>query len=231
MSTLLWAMVAFASGSIPFGLIIARAHGVDIRKQGSGNIGATNVLRVLGKRPGLLCFALDVAKGLIPTLAAGWSMGPLGASHIGSVDAWRWLAVMAASVLGHMFTPLAGFKGGKGVATGLGALAGVWPVLTVPALAALAVFIGVFRATGYVGIASCIAAVSLPLWVVTIATFAARAMGTTFDLAPFLIVVSVVAAVVVFKHKANIVRTLKGTENRFGARGKAVSSSGDHRAR
>src|SRR5262245_15787887 len=126
------------SGSIPFGLLIARARGIDIRKHGSGNIGATNVWRVLGPGPGLLCLALDIAKGLIPTLAAGFALHLIPARALEPRDAWAWLGVVAAAILGHIFTPFASFKGGKGVATGLGALLGVWPFLTLPALGSLA---------------------------------------------------------------------------------------------
>jgi acyl-phosphate glycerol 3-phosphate acyltransferase len=131
-------ILSFLSGSIPFGLLIARARGVDIRRHGSGNIGATNVWRVLGRGPGLLCFALDVLKGLAPTLGAAWTTGLLGPRALpGPIDArsaWLWLVVMALAILGHMFSPWVGFRGGKGVATGLGALLGVWPFLTAPAL-------------------------------------------------------------------------------------------------
>jgi acyl phosphate:glycerol-3-phosphate acyltransferase len=111
--------IAFLAGSIPFGLLIAQAKGLDIRKHGSGNIGATNVARVLGMKLGLLCFGLDVLKGLGPTLGAGLAMGVVGTLEVPAIDAWWWLGVMSAAIFGHMFSPWIGFRGGKGVATGL----------------------------------------------------------------------------------------------------------------
>ena len=132
--------IGFLIGSIPFGFIIGRIKGIDVREHGSGNIGATNVGRVLGRRLGAICFALDLFKGLAPTLGAGLAAGVVGGYGIGSADAWWWLAVMVSPVLGHMYSPWIGFRGGKGVATGLGALLGVAPILTGPALGALAVW-------------------------------------------------------------------------------------------
>src|SRR5947209_12133492 len=90
-------VIAFLSGSIPFGLFIGRAKGIDIRKHGSGNIGATNVGRVLGARYFFLCFALDMFKGLLPTLAAEYVLGRLGRFSMPAADAWWWLAAMVAA--------------------------------------------------------------------------------------------------------------------------------------
>ena len=115
-------VLGFVSGSIPFALLIGRAKGVDIRRHGSGNVGATNVSRVLGRPYGLLCFALDAAKGAGPVVAAGLVQGVFGAT-VAAVEPtaqWAWLAVAVASVAGHMFSPFVGFRGGKGVATGFG---------------------------------------------------------------------------------------------------------------
>lgn len=211
-------LAAFLSGSIPFGLLIARAKGVDIRKHGSGNIGATNVWRTLGRGPGLLCFALDVLKGLAPTLAAGAALhilhpqplpGPISAA-----PAWQWLAIMAASILGHMFSPWVGFRGGKGVATGLGALLGVYPYLTAPALAALLVWILAAALARYVSLASIAAAIALPLFVLAWS----RAGPDPSSAAPFIAATALLGALVVYKHRSNIKRLLAGTENRIGRR-------------
>jgi acyl phosphate:glycerol-3-phosphate acyltransferase len=214
----LFFVLAFLFGSIPFGLLIARARGVDIRKHGSGNIGATNVWRVLGRGPGLLCFALDVLKGLIPTLAAGWWMGLLSRhpvpGPIDARDAWLWLAIVAAAMLGHMFTPWAGFKGGKGVATGLGAILGVYPFLTVPGLGALAIWIFAAARWRYVSLASCLAAGALPLLVLGWA-----ALGSApADAWPFVGATAALGTLVIAKHRANLRRLLAGTENRIGHR-------------
>lgn len=214
-------LLAFLAGSIPFGLLIARARGVDIRKHGSGNIGATNVWRVLGRGPGLLCFALDVLKGLLPALGAGWWMGLLTAGPtpgpIDARDAWLWLGVMAMAMFGHMYSPWVNFRGGKGVATGLGAMLGLWPFLTVPALVGLVVWAAVAKATRYVSLASCAAAATLPLMV-----FAWAQAGTAPGAAwPFGAATAALGALVIFKHRANIRRLLAGTENRMGHRAPA----------
>ncbi|MCA9278292.1 MAG: glycerol-3-phosphate 1-O-acyltransferase PlsY [Phycisphaeraceae bacterium] len=208
--------IAFLSGSIPFGVIIARMHGINIREHGSKNIGATNVMRVVGKKPGALCFLLDVLKGFVPTLAGGYFLGALGASQIDTATAWQWLAVMVASVLGHMFSPFVGFKGGKGVATGLGSLLGVFPVLTVPAICAFGVFVVVLKSTMLVGISSCIAALSMPLFLL-LGTLVLGSLMPRFDELPFYITLAGIAALVIYKHRGNLARTLAGTEPKFGS--------------
>lgn len=213
--------LAFLSGSIPFGLLIARAKGVNIREHGSGNIGATNVWRVLGKGPGLTCFGLDVLKGLLPTLVAGLVAGLVGTVAIPAGEAWLWLGVAAAPVFGHMFSPWIGFKGGKGVATGFGALLGVAPLLTWPALGAFVIWLVVAKATRFVSLASCLAAVSLPGWLwVTIETLS-NDPGQHGAGVPFYLLTASLALVVVIKHRANLVRLAQGTENRIGGRATA----------
>lgn len=219
----LFVLIAFAAGSIPFGLVIARARGVDLRAHGSGNIGATNVWRVMGWRCGLPCFLLDVLKGLAPTLAAGLANGAATASwRVAALDqptAWWWLAVLTAAILGHMFTPLAGFKGGKGVATGLGAALGVWPVLTVPGLGALLLWGLVAWRTRMVSVASCAAAAGLPLFVYLWSLPGARTdAGGPPDVSPFLIATGVLGALVIVRHRSNLARVWAGTENRIGGR-------------
>jgi len=212
--------LAFLSGSIPFGLLIARSRGIDIRKHGSGNIGATNVGRVLGRKPGLLCFALDVLKGFVPTLAFGVWATYAGRLDLAPREAWVWLAVMMAPVLGHMFCPWVGFKGGKGVATGLGALLGVYPVLTVAGLGALAVWLLTLRLWRMVSLSSILAAACVPGWIVL--TFVGAQRRGTIDAGtpwlttgwPFLALGAALALLVIIKHRANISRILRGTESR-----------------
>jgi len=209
-----WIPGAFLAGSIPFGLIIGRLHGVDIRERGSGNIGATNVWRELGPKAGLPCFILDVAKGLLPTLLAGLTTGAVGGSGVPTpTTAWLWLAVMIASVCGHIFSPFVGFKGGKGVATGLGALLGLYPVLTVAGVAALVLWISLAKLTRYVGLSSSIAAGSLPV----VSALELWRRGTLDERAvPFLVVTGLLAALVIYRHRGNLKRTLAGTEPRIG---------------
>ncbi len=132
-------------GSVPFGLIVGLCRGVDVRKAGSGNIGATNVGRLLGRQFFLLTFFLDMLKGLVPMLGAGavlhWSVRlPHETPADGRIDYLLWLAVGFATVLGHMFSIFLGLRGGKGVATSTGVVAGVFPYFTLPVLVAAAVW-------------------------------------------------------------------------------------------
>src|SRR5690606_6937024 len=103
---LIWCLVGYLCGSVSFALILGRLRGVDIRKAGSGNVGATNVGRVLGRKWGVICFALDVLKGLLPVLIAGFALGFVAAAQAGTLavhEAWRWLAVMASPMVGDVF--------------------------------------------------------------------------------------------------------------------------------
>lgn len=212
-------LAGFLVGSIPSGWLIARARGVDIRAHGSGNIGATNVGRVLGRRLGALCFALDAIKGALPPAAAGLVLGTWGRWDLPASEWCWWLGVMAAPVVGHMFPPWLGFRGGKGVATGLGALLGVFPLLTAAGAGALVVWLVALRAWGYVSLASMLAAASLPAWVWA-AGLAARAGGASAQ-GPAWVVVALagaLACLVIARHGANIGRLRRGIEPRAGMR-------------
>jgi glycerol-3-phosphate acyltransferase PlsY len=219
------ALAAFACGSIPFGPVVARLRGIDLRKVGSGNIGATNVGRALGWKWGVLVYVLDAVKGAAPVLAAGSMAGILGkpADEIAAADMWCWLMMPIAAVLGHMFSPFVGFKGGKGVATGSGAMLAVYPILTGPLLVAIGLWAVLLAATRYMSVASMAAAVSIPL---TVAAAAMARTGTgTSDgelpighALPAVIVTAGVAFLVVLKHRPNIERLLAGTENRLGTK-------------
>ncbi len=216
---LLMALVAFACGSIPFGVIIARANSRDILREGSGNPGATNVWRVLGARWGLLCFALDVLKGFAPTAAAGIMGGVWGrtANEIAPGTQAMWMTVVASAMLGHMFSPWIGFKGGKGVATVFGGMCAMWPVVTVPVLMAFACWLVVAALTRYVSLAPIVAAAALPI--ATWAWSASTAGGHDARAAwPVVVLNSLLAALVVWKHRSNIARLRAGTENRIGGR-------------
>lgn len=220
-----------ALGSIPFALLIGAARGVDIRTMGSRNVGATNLGRALGFRFFLLCFALDATKGFAPTLAFGLATGWSGVEsmRLPPEAAGLWLALVVAPVLGHMFSPWIGFKGGKGVATGLGALLGVFPALTLPGLGALVTFLGVFAIWRYVSLASMLAAASLPVWTWYFFRLTASALATgpetelgaptPFPARPgvYVAVTALLAALVIYKHRGNIARLASGTEPRVGA--------------
>ncbi|MBO6512962.1 MAG: glycerol-3-phosphate acyltransferase [Phycisphaerales bacterium] len=230
-------IAAFLVGSIPFGFLIGRSKGVDIRTQGSGNIGASNLGRILGKKYFAICFTLDFTKGLIPSLVAGALLNTLGSMDMTDTQAWAWLAVMFASPIGHMFTPWLGFKGGKGVATGLGSLLGVLPAMTLPAVGAAVVFIVVLSLWRMIGVASSAAAATLPLWTwqsfrlyettqerrfgeqPRYADMPAEDLKQMFEFqgTPFLIAASVLAVIVIYKHRGNLQRAMLGTEPKIGS--------------
>ncbi len=201
-------VVSFLCGSIPFGLLIAKSKGVDIRTRGSGNIGATNVGRVLGKPLGYLCFLLDASKGAIPVLWVGWSHQLLGAAAADMPPGVQlaWFATAVCAVLGHMFTPFAGFKGGKGVATAFGGLLAMWSIATVPVLAAGVVFAVVAKSTRFVSLGSIVASIALPI---AVFAWGREPAWPTAALSALL------GAAVIWKHRSNIARLRAGTENRI----------------
>lgn len=222
---------AFLSGSVPFGIIVARMKGVDLRAIGSGNIGATNVGRALGRRWGVLVYVLDAGKGALPVLVAGEMARALGApaAELAPTVLWWWLAVAVCAVLGHMFTPLAGFRGGKGVATGSGALMAIYPVLTVPVLVAVLAWATTLALTRIMSVAGMVAGVTVPAALV-VATLIGRAPGATplqaiGHVTPALIVSAIVAALVIWKHRSNLARIRAGTEPRVGVGGRGAVSA------
>lgn len=223
----LFILGAFLAGSIPTGLLIGKAKGIDIRTVGSKNIGATNVGRVFGRRFFFLCFAIDFSKSLVPVALAGWWLGGLGVfGPLPAGVSLAWVGVMAAAVLGNIFNPWLGFKGGKGVATSIGAIMGVFPALAVPAVAACVVWFCTLKIKGYISLASIVAAGALPL--LTAGQFAADSlrrgagMGEALRAgAPFVAVCAALAALVIWKHRANIARLRAGTEPKAGERAKA----------
>jgi len=192
-------VASFLLGSIPFGFLVAKAKGIDIRTAGSGNIGATNVSRVLGSKAGSFVFALDVLKGVIPVLVAR-SMFPEPTFGLGSQVIWFLAGAMA--LLGHVFSPWLGFKGGKGIATALGALLAAAPPV---GIIGLVVFLAVTVPTRYVSLGSILAAASLPIsgWFLP---------GQDRELVP---IYFVLAVLVILKHRPNIDRLKSGTESKF----------------
>ncbi len=217
METLGWGIaivVGYLCGSIPFGFLIGKSCGVDLRTVGSGNIGATNCGRVLGKRLGLTCFLLDVLKGAAPVLGTGLVMG-LTSGDITAAEAWGWLAVAVAAMMGHIFPVWLKFRGGKGVATGLVVVLGVYPFLTLPALGTAATWIVFAGTLRYVSLASIVAALALPCYFLLAAAIERwpRAL-----MAPFLCVTVAMALLVIVRHRSNVRRLIDGTEPRLGAR-------------
>ena len=198
------ALLAYLLGAIPSGYIAGRIGGIDVRKVGSGNIGATNVTRVLGKRFGYPVFVVDFGKGLA-AVVVGTMIAKNAQSTPQFVDRCGALAAIF-SVIGHSYSIWLGFKGGKGVATTLGSLFGLhW----ISAAVACGVWIVAFQVTRYVSLASIAAAIALP---VTVATMLFLKQLQT----PILLYFTVfLAVIIVLRHRSNLSRLLKGTEPRF----------------
>jgi len=212
---------AYLVGSIPFGLIIGRTRGLDIREHGSRNIGATNVGRVLGRKLGAVCFVLDLLKGAGPVLVAGVACEVIGRRPAGMEPAeqWLWMLVAVAAVVGHMASVFLYFRGGKGVATSFGAMLAMWNVLTLPALAALVVWFAVVRLSRIVSLASIIAAVSLPVWyVASVIPNDGDVLAQLRHASPPLVLTVVLAALVVWRHRTNIGRLMRGEESKLKSR-------------
>jgi len=201
-------IAAYLLGSIPFGLLIAKAHGKNLRSIGSGNIGATNVSRALGRKWAYVCFVLDVLKGLIPMLAT-----MLIAEPDSVLTLWLWLAVGCAAILGHIFPIYVKFKGGKGVATSFGVALGLWPYYTICVLFAAVVWVVVVLIWRYVSLASIAASVTFPL-VLTAAIILTPGWDFS-NLWPVLIAAVAIPVMVIIRHRENVKRLLAGTESKI----------------
>ena len=200
---------SYLLGSVPFGLIIARVHGKDLRAIGSGNIGATNLSRALGRKWAYFCFLLDVLKGLVPMLAAG---AIIETNNPTPALLSLWLAAGCAAILGHIFSIYLKFKGGKGVATSFGVALGLWPYYSICAAAAMAVWVVFVLIWRYISLASIVAAVSFPL---TLA--AAIILNPNWHLAqlwPLFTAAVAIPVMVIARHRENIKRIIAGTESK-----------------
>ncbi len=195
---------SYLLGSIPFGYLAGRLVGIDIRKAGSGNVGATNVVRVLGKRYGYPVFALDVLKGFGAVKFA--MLMALGRSPAWNSPEIFGILAAIASVLGHLYPPWLRFNGGKGVATSAGALLALTPVAT---LIGVAIWIIVFWLTRYVSLASITATVVLPIVILVVSSQDQNKRK------PLVYASACVAAVVIWRHRSNLSRLMRGTEPRF----------------
>ena len=196
-------LLSYMVGSIPCGFLIGKFNGLDIRRHGSRNIGATNVRRTLGKDWGLICFVLDFLKGLLPVVVIGHGLAVNW--HVG----FGWGGILAATgaVIGHVFPCWLNFHGGKGVATSLGAVLGVafWPVL----IGGL-VWLVAFFTVRIVSIASMAAVVGMAVSSLVMLLAGARSMHWSISLLLFAI-----AALIVIRHKDNITRIREGREHVF----------------
>lgn len=184
---------AYLLGSIPTGLLLGKLYGIDVRQEGSGNIGATNLYRTVGRKVGVLTLIGDCLKGLAPVLAAHY--------YAPATDLAAWVGL--AAFCGHVFSVFLMFKGGKGVATALGVFLALSPVAVAIAVAVFVVLVLKWR---YVSLGSVAAAAVMPLAVYVL--HGSRAM---------LLVTALVAVIVIVRHRANIRRLVDGTENKFKA--------------
>jgi glycerol-3-phosphate acyltransferase PlsY len=199
-SILFLLLLAYLLGSIPFGLLISRSRGVDIRAQGSGNIGATNVFRVIGKSWGILCFVLDFLKGL---LAAGLFSFWLLSEAARLENPYLPLLAGAAAILGHNFPVWLKFRGGKGIATSAGVITAVAPWCMAAALLTWAACMFLSRIVSLSSILAALA-VGISSWIL-------------YADQPLLAgILTALSAIAILKHKSNIQRLLKGEEHRFG---------------
>ncbi len=196
MSFFLSFLAGYLLGSIPFSYLLGKLRGVDLRKVGSGNIGATNLARICGKPFGILGFLLDAGKGV-----GGVLIGGLIASLFGGEEVLLKIFGGIGSIAGHIWTFILKFKGGKGVATSAGVFFGLAPL---PLILSAGVWGFTFFLTGYVSLASILSSISLPLfmWV--------------FHMHSTLIFLAIIISLlIIYRHRSNIQRLLKGKENRF----------------
>ena len=194
MTELLLLLFAYLMGSIPTGVVLAKIYGVkDITKEGSGNIGATNVGRVAGKKAGIITLIGDALKGVIPILAV--------MAVSGRVE-WLISAAALAAFMGHIYPVFNNFKGGKGVATALGIFLTISPLSALAAALAFIILVAIYR---YVSLGSIVAAGLIPTFV-----------GIFSGSPPYIILSAVIGGIVIYRHKDNIKRLLEGNENSLG---------------
>ncbi len=190
--SILFALFGYLLGSVLFGDIISRIKGVDIRNIGSGNVGATNVRRALGKKYGFLVFILDMFKGFIPVFLA----------RNFNFSSWDMFLIAIAPVLGHIFPIFYKFKGGKGVATSFGVVLAINPLV---AFFCLTIWLFILYTSKYVSLASMIAVVSsIPVFLLF-----------RYDL-PYIVLALCVSLLIIFAHRSNISRLMSGTEHKIG---------------
>lgn len=205
--SILYIVLAYLIGSVPFGYLAGKINGVDLREHGSHNIGATNAVRVLGKKWGIPVFICDFLKGFLPLwwvkLQLGGDVAALSEGQMGLL-----LGTMLALVLGHTFTCFLHFRGGKGVATMAGCLVAFQPCV---AMAAVGVFVVVLALSRYVSLSSMLAGVAMVAAAVVVYTEDGRvtaAEGMALGM------LSLILVLVVWKHRSNIVRICRGTESK-----------------
>lgn len=207
MITTCFVIGAYLLGAVPFGLLIGWSRGIDIRQHGSRNIGATNVGRVVGSAYGKVCLVLDILKGLLPTIAARWL---IVSNDQDPLQLLQWLAVALAAVSGHVFPIYLGFRGGKGVATTIGAGLGIFPVFTLSMGAGLLAYFFARSISGLVSLGSLALAFVFPLSVfLYVWRDPALSMANNW---PLVAAAILLGGIIVVRHRANIDRLLRGEE-------------------
>lgn len=199
-------LAAYVAGATPFGYLAGKLKGIDLRQHGSGNIGATNALRVLGKPTGITVLVLDMLKGLLPVLLA-MQVSDRPMIHV---------ATALASILGHNYTFWLGFKGGKGIATTAGA---ILPLMPWALLVAVITWVAVLLTTRYVSVASIAAALVIPVTLVVQSLLTSVWNPVILGFALF------ASTLAVWKHRSNIARLRRGEENRFGKKKPSLPES------
>ncbi|MDB4680626.1 glycerol-3-phosphate 1-O-acyltransferase PlsY [Akkermansiaceae bacterium] len=236
---MLWLLIplGFLLGSAPFGLLLGKLKGVDIRDHGSGNIGSTNVFRTLGKKSGITCLILDLLKGFAPVLLAINLARIEDASFLFSIEFLKSLTetvpasqqfqvqsihvlTALAAILGHNYSPWIGFKGGKGIATSGGALLALMPAAVI---LLVLIFIIVARITKYVSVGSIATGIALPLLTLYGSWYHGKIADGTWN-KPLFIFSIVAGALAIWKHRSNISRLRAGTENKIGQKKEAKQS-------
>ncbi len=216
MLAILLCVGCYLIGAIPFGYLIGLSRGIDIRQLGSGNTGATNVGRVLGKRWAVGVFLLDAMKGFGPTLAAGLMIRthPSLPDTSDLTEQLSWLGAGMCCVLGHSFPVYLKFNGGKGVATSLGVILGIYPYMSLAGMLAFVVWLVVLRFSRTVSLASMVAAISLPIFVTGCMFW--RGFDVVRDNASMIAFAILIAGIVLYRHRGNMARLRDGTESRIG---------------
>ncbi|AQQ08241.1 G3P acyltransferase [Sedimentisphaera cyanobacteriorum] len=199
---------SYLLGSVPFGFLIAKSKGIDLRKVGSGNIGATNLGRALGGKWAKICFFLDLFKGALPMIAAGL----LISGEPNQSQLWLWLLCGAAAIAGHIFSIYLKFKGGKGVATGLGVVLGLWPYYTICGVICFIIWVICLYIWKYVSLGSILAAAMFPI--ILSIEIAIVESWSFYQLWPLIAAAGLLTILVIYRHKKNIIKLINGTEQK-----------------
>ena len=210
---LIFFTAGYIFGSIPWAFVLGKINGIDIRKYGSGNVGATNVRRTLGKKWAILCFFLDFMKGFLPVFI----LKQFVAAELVDKTPLGVIIIAFSAVAGHVWPLFLNFKGGKGISTIAGILLAVAPLSL---LAGAVLWAVVFYSTRYVSLASIAGAVTLPISAFLLSHFK---IGNEIPF-PSLVMLSVLSLLAILRHKENIKRLIKGTENRFEKKGNKKES-------